>query len=174
MGDMSSPHLGNMDDVRRNLGGGGRGGGSTFVVVVLVIAVAIGFWYLATHRTPEVADKKPETAKPALEPPKSEKVQQAAAAKSPTELPGPNVIGEPQKPAPEAQKALEAPKLTPTTTASGAVGKPAVAKPEAPKPEQKKAEPQKPKPHKPAAPAHKDEPVRLPHLPSPPPADDNP
>ena len=162
-GDFSSPALGELDDARRNLGGGGRGGGSTFVVVMLVIAVAVGFWYLATHRTPDaVADKKPETAKPALEPPKS------ATATKPTELPNPAAVGEPQKPSPAAQKALEPPKDKPPV----AEVKPA-DKGDA-KTEAKSEKPATPKPpvHKPAV--HKEEPVQLPHLPTPPPPDDSP
>jgi eukaryotic-like serine/threonine-protein kinase len=152
MGDLSSSKMGNYEDVRRNLGGGGRGGGSTMVVVFLVLAVAAGFWYIATHKStadsspPTVTEqKKPETAKPALEPPKPE------PAKPPTELPSPAAVGEPQKPTLEAQKALEPPKTPP-----------------------EKVEAQKPKPpaHKTAA--KKEEPVRLPHLPTPPPPDDAP
>ncbi|HEX6836037.1 MAG TPA: protein kinase [Polyangia bacterium] len=163
MGDLSSPQLGNMDDVRRNLGGGGRGGGSTFVVVLLVLAVAAGFWYLATHRgaatTAEQQKSAPATAaattRPALEPPKSPE-KQAGAAKKPTELPNPAAVGEPAKPSIEAQKALEPPKTAPSAVAQKPV--------EAPKP--------KPVVHKPV---HKEEaPVRLPHLPTPPPPDDNP
>ncbi|HEX8953048.1 MAG TPA: serine/threonine-protein kinase [Polyangia bacterium] len=178
MGDLSSPQLGNMDDVRRNLGGGGRGGGSTFVVVLLVLAVAAGFWYLATHRgssdaTAEQTGAAPATTKPAaLEPPKAPAPQAAAATapgKPPTELPSPAAIGEPGKPSLEAPKALEPPKTTApaatTTTATAPSGAKATAAAAVEKP--------KPKPpvHKPA---HKDEPVRLPHLPSPPPPDDSP
>jgi serine/threonine-protein kinase len=170
MGDLSSPQLGNMDDVRRNLGGGGRGGGSTFVVVLLVLAVAAGFWYLATHRGVDqaTADKKPETSKPALEPPKSA-AKQAEPPKKPTELPNPAAVGEPAKPSIEAQKALETPKTTPPTEQKAAEAKPAETKPV-----EAKVEKPKPKPvvHKPV---HKEEePVRLPHLPTPPPPDDNP
>jgi eukaryotic-like serine/threonine-protein kinase len=161
IGDLSSPRLGSYEDERRSVGGGGRGGGSTFVVVLLVLAVAAGFWYLATHRGSGEVDKKPETAKPALEPPKSP-AKQAEAAKPPTELPSPAALGEPDKPSIEAQKALEAPKTESTAPA--------------PKPEPKKVEAEKPKPkpvvHKPAH--REEEPVRLPHLPTPPPPDDNP
>jgi len=162
MGDLSSPQLGNMDDVRRNLGGGGRGGGSTFVVVLLVLAVAAGFWYLATHRTSSATATSnppattPATTKPALEPPKSAAKQ---AEKKPTELPNPAAVGEPAHPSQEAKKALEPPKAPPSAVA------------------QKPAEEFKPKPvvHKPVhKTVHEEEPVRLPHLPSPPPPDDNP
>jgi tRNA A-37 threonylcarbamoyl transferase component Bud32 len=146
MGDLSSSNMGKYDDVRRAIGGG-RGGGSKAVVVLLVLAVAVGFWYIATHRssTTDTAavteQKKPETAKPALEPPK--------AAAKPTELPSPAAVGEPQKPTIAAQKALEPPKVAPP-----------------------KVEAPKPVVHKPVV--KKEEPVRLPHLPSPPPPDDAP
>lgn len=155
MGDLSSPNLGSYDDVHRNIGGG-RGGGSTAVIVLLVLAVAAGFWYLAFYRghgddkqqaAAATTATKPETAKPALEPPKSATTTTAA---KPTELPSPAAVGEPQKPTIAAQKALEPPKAAP--------------KPEA----VKKAEAPKPKPHK------VEEPVRLPHLPTPPPPDDQP
>ncbi|MGZ3443107.1 MAG: serine/threonine protein kinase, partial [Polyangia bacterium] len=112
MGELSSPQMGNYDDVRRNLGGGGRGGGSTFVVVLLVLAVAAGFWYLATHRSSDAEhDKAAGTAKPALEPPKK-----PVQAQKPSELPNPPnpaATGEPAKPSIEAQKALEPPKQEP-------------------------------------------------------------
>jgi eukaryotic-like serine/threonine-protein kinase len=186
MGDLSSPQLGNMDDVRRNLGGGGRGGGSTFVVVLLVLAVAFGFWYVATHRGADeaTADKKAETSKPALEPPKSA-AKQAEPPKTPTELPNPAAVGEPGKPSIEAQKALEAPKTTTATEAKpgetkpgetkAGEAKPGEAKPVESKPAEANVEKPKPKPvvHKPA-PHRDEEPVRLPHLPTPPPPDDNP
>jgi len=172
MGDLSSPHLGNMEDVRGNLGGGGRGGGSTVVVVVLVLAVAAAFWYLATHRGGDGAGQPEKAAatRPALEPSKTSATQ--APAKPPTELPNPAALAEPAKPTIGAQKGLEPPK-----TAAAGDGKPAAgdgkpaaadkagaaAKPEAAKP--------KPKPVHKAV--HKEEPVRLPHLPTPPPPDDN-
>jgi hypothetical protein len=168
MGELSSPQLGNYDDVRRNLGGGGRGGGSTFVVVLLVLGVAAAFWYLAIHRKGDAVtaeQQKAETAKPALEPPKK-----PASAAKPSELPNPPnpaATGEPAKPSIEAQRALEPPKQP---------AKPeAPPKAEAPKATTPKAETHKPKPpvHKPAAP-HKEEPVTLPHLPTPPPPDDQP
>jgi serine/threonine-protein kinase len=150
--EFSSPQMGELDDARRNLGGGGRGGGSSYVIFVLVLAVAVGFWYLATHRTSDTgADKKPETTKAAIEPAKST----APKMQQPTELPNPTPVGTP--PSTVTQKKTEA-KSEP--------------KPE-PKPETK-AEAPKPKPpvHKPAV--HKEEPVQLPHLPTPPPADDSP
>jgi len=154
MGEISAP----MDDARRNLGGGGRGGGSRFVVVTLVLAVALGFWYLATHRGAGNAtvDKKGDVAKAALEPPKS------AKSDKPTELPSPATVGEAAKPSADAKKALEPPKASgqPSTAPSTTT--------------EKKAEAPRPKPVHKAAPAKKEEPVRLPHLPSPPPPDDNP
>jgi serine/threonine-protein kinase len=170
MGDMSSPQLGNYDDVRRNLGGGGRGGGSTAVIVVLVLAVAAGFYFLATHTSekkdgdqPPVAEqKKPDVAKPALEPPKA-----SGAATKPLELPNPAALGEPAKPSIEAQKALEPPKVPPAESATPAV---ADKKPEA-KPAPKVDRP-RPKPSRPVE--HADAPVKLPHLPTPPPPDDAP
>jgi serine/threonine-protein kinase len=168
MGDLSSPRLGSYDDERRReIGGSGRGGGSRFIVVLLVIAVAAGFWYLATHRGSQPQAEgtpPPATTKPALEPPKSAEKQ--AEVKSPTELPNPSAVGEPQKPSVEAQKALEPPKTPPSGAAPKAT--PPVV-------EQKKAaEAPKPKPPVKKPPVHKDEPVRLPHLPTPPPADDTP
>jgi eukaryotic-like serine/threonine-protein kinase len=181
MGEFSSPSLGNIDDVRRNLGGGGRGGGSTAVIVLLVLAVAAGFYYLATHRSSEpaatdnkAAATKPDTAKPALEPPKTATTAAPATTATPAtpgdkpnELPNPAAVGEPKKPSIEAQKALEAPKTPekPAAAATKTETKPAAT------PEKAEAKP-KPKPvHKPAA---KEEPVRLPHLPTPPPPDDQP
>jgi len=152
MGEISSPMD---DDARRNLGGGGRGGGSRFVVITLVLAVALGFWYLATHRGAgdTTADKKPDTANAVLEPPKSTKPDK------PSELPNPAAVGEPAKANAEQKKALEPPKAEP------AKAEPAKAE---------KAEAPKPKPVAKPKPAKKEEPVRLPHLPSPPPPDDNP
>jgi serine/threonine protein kinase len=170
MGELSSPQLGNYDDVRRNLGGGGRGGGSTFVIVLLVLAVAAGFWYLAIHRSgDDETTQKAATAKPALEPPKK-----PATATKPSELPNPPnpaAIGEPAKPSIEAQKALEAPKQPSAVSHQPSAPEPKQpeVKVERPKPEAHKPQPQ---PHKPAV--HKDEPVKLPHLPTPPPPDDQP
>ncbi len=163
MGELSSPQLGNYDDVRRNMGGGGRGGGSTFVIVALVLAVAAAFWFLATRHgsSDEAANKPAPAAKPAGEPTK------AQAQKAPSELPNPAAIGEPAKPvvkAVEAPKTVGAPKTAPEPKAEAAAAAPETQAPkaEAPKP--------KPKPHK----VHKEEPVSLPHLPMPPPPDDNP
>jgi len=171
MGELSSPHMGDMEDARRNLGGGGRGGGSRMVIVVLVIAVAVGFWYLATHRTPDLtADKN----KPADTSRAATQAAQTPPTK-PTELPNPAVVGaakasgEAHKPVATAQKTeakteakSDAPKAETKAEATKTDAKPEAAKVEKPKPV-----------HKPAV--HKDEePVRLPHLPSPPPPDDNP
>jgi hypothetical protein len=160
MGELSSPQLGNYDDVRRNLGGGGRGGGSTFVIVLLVLAVAAGFWYLAIHRSGDDETQKAATAKPALEPPKK-----PATATKPSELPNPpnpTAIGEPAKPSIEAQKALEAPKQQP----SGVSHQPSAPETKQPAP---KVDRPKPEAHKPQP-----QPVKLPHLPTPPPPDDQP
>jgi hypothetical protein len=169
MGDLSSPHLGTMDDVRRNLGGGGRGGGSRFVVIALVVAVALGFWYLATHRGADTTadNKKPETAKPAVEPPKADKPA------TPTELPNPSGLsGEAAKPTSAPEVKTDA-KPEAKTEAKKALEMPKSPEAKSAKPETeptKKAEAPRPKPK----PAHKEEPVRLPHLPTPPPPDDNP
>ncbi|MCU1279765.1 MAG: serine/threonine protein kinase, partial [bacterium] len=175
MGELSSPQLGNYDDVRRNLGGGGRGGGSTFVIVVLVLAVAVGFWYLATHRGSDgVADKKPETTRPVLEPPKA---PLKAQAKPPSELPNPSAVGEPAKPAIDAQKALEPPKADAKTADAKIEAKSTAAKPDArseAKATAPKAAPPQHKPKPAPRPSHKEEPVKLPHLPTPPPPDDQP
>ena len=174
MGDLSSPRLGSYDDERRReIGGSGRGGGSRFIVVLLVIAVAAGFWYLATHRgTQQAEGTPPATTKPALEPPKSPAKQAAAAAKSPTELPSPAAVGEPQKATAEEKKALEPPKA-PASGEAKTAEKAAPNNEEKKAAEEKKAEAPKPKPVKKPV-VHKEEPVRLPHLPSPPPPDDNP
>ena len=172
MGDLSSPHMGDMEDARRNLGGGGRGGGSTMVIVALVVAVAVGFWYLATHRTPDLtADKsKPaDTTKAA-----------ATTPSKPTELPSPAAVAETPKATGAAQKAVEtAQKSEAKTEAKSDAPKGDATKPEAktePKGDAKAeaAKVDKSKPvHRPVV--HKEEePVRLPHLPTPPPPDDSP
>jgi serine/threonine-protein kinase len=181
--------LGEFDEGRRNMGGGGRGGGSTFVIFVLVLAVAAGFWYLATHRERSADEPKTTvTAKGALEAPKQPADKAAATRKTPNELPNPAAVGEPAKPGVAAQKALEPPKQKPAGEAAAAANGTHATKPEpqsGAKPEPKSAkseadsdvEAPKPKPHRPAAhvahPTH-EEPVTLPHLPSPPPPDDNP
>jgi eukaryotic-like serine/threonine-protein kinase len=165
MGDMSSPQLGNYDDVRRNLGGGGRGGGSTFVVVLLVVAVAAAFWYLAIHRGSSDGEQKTETAKPAIEPSKT-----VAPAQKPSELPNPpnpTTAGEPPKPAVNSVPTpMAAPVAKPITNPM--TKPPTNVEPKGTTEAHKPAPP----PHKPAA--HKDEPVKLPHLPTPPPPDDQP
>jgi serine/threonine-protein kinase len=176
------------DDARRNLGGGG-GGGTRFIVVGLVIAVAVGFWWLRGHMKPEQPPAQPGASAP----------QPSVGAPG---TPTPPVTGNPppaakpeEKPAAPAAE-LPAPGTAPTTAPAGehtdestatkppAAGKtgaatppPAAPKPEA-KPEPKAAAKPAPKPAaKPAKPAPKphptEQPVKLPHLPSPPPADDN-
>jgi len=162
LGDLSSTQMGNFEDVRRNLGGSGKG--FTFIIMFLIIAVAFTFWYLRRNSAPEesATAAKPavtETPKPGEKP--AEVQKPAEAAKS----------AEAAKPVVEAAKpVVEAPK--PVVEAA----KPVV---EAPKPAAKPAQAPKPvaaKPTKHSAPApHKSEPQRaLPHLPTPPPPDENP
>ncbi len=172
LGDLSSTQLGNFEDVRRNLGGGGKG--TTFNVIALVLAVAAGFYLLRRTAKPE---GPAATATP------------AAATATPAAAPGPAVVAPPA--------AAPKPVVTPLAAKPVEPGKPEVAapvvaapaalpveptkpeaKPEAaPKPEAPKPEPARPKhvaapnPHKaPKAEPHK----TLPHLPTPPPPDNDP
>ncbi|MDB4968452.1 MAG: serine/threonine protein kinase [Myxococcales bacterium] len=169
MGDLSSPQLGEYDDVRRNLSGGGRGGGSRGVIVVLVLAVAIGFYFLATHtggKSTAEEQKKPPTVTPALEAPKP-----SGVATKPLELPNPAAIGEPAKPTLEAQKALEPPKSAPAVDKTQATVVDKKAEPTPSKADKPHPKPQ-PQVHKPAVQA--ETPAQLPRLPTPPPPDDAP
>jgi serine/threonine-protein kinase len=175
LGDLSSTQLGNFEDVRRNLGGGGKG--TTVIVVLLVVAVAVGFWALQrnshdeTAKTGETveAPKNPTVeAKPpiveAKPPEKPLEKQIEKPAERPAEVPAPAIAEKP------AEKPAVTPVVTPIVTP--------VVKPLAEKPPEKAPEKsvEKPRPHvasKPSKP--KSEPQRaLPHLPTPPPADDNP
>jgi eukaryotic-like serine/threonine-protein kinase len=159
LGDMSSTTMGNYDDVRRNLGGSGKG--TTVIVVLLVIAVAVGFYVLRQRSHPEETPAaaatvpKPEAAKPEAAKPEPPKPEVPAVAAKP-------VAAKPEAAKPEAAKPEAA--------------KPVAAKPEAARPEAAKPVAAKPAAAKPAKPAKpKSEPARsLPHLPTPPPPDDNP
>jgi serine/threonine-protein kinase len=171
-GDLSNETAA-FDGARRNLGGGGPRG-TTFVVFALIAAVAVGFWYLRGHLSPEAAPAQPGASAP---PPT---VHAAPAPEQAT----------PPKPAPEAPPAAAATEK-PTEKPAELENPPAVAKPAAPAPapaplkpvEAAKPAPEKPHPtaarpsHKPAP--HKPTPAKhepadrpLPHLPTPPPADD--
>jgi hypothetical protein len=164
MGDLSSPSLGSYEDQRRNMGGGGgRGGGSTVVVVLLVVFVAFGFWFLALRNggteTPKTVTAEPTPAGPTTTAPSGVAAKPAKAVK-PTELPAPSLSADSAKPS--TAPAVAAPAATPPVAAAAA--KP--AKPEA------KAEAKHSTHHAPKPTGHG--PVNLPHLPSPPPPDDNP
>ncbi|HEY7954386.1 MAG TPA: serine/threonine-protein kinase [Polyangia bacterium] len=161
--DLSSPQLGNVDDVRRNLGGGG--GGMTFVAIALVIAVAFGFWYL---RQRSAAANQPPPALPIAGAP-------PATAPTPTEAPS----------APANAKPAAAPKSPVTHPAHPTVAAPAVAAPSAAAPAPEAAPVKTPaapkaatshpaKPHHVHHHAKSEGAVSLPRLPSPPPPDDAP
>jgi serine/threonine-protein kinase len=164
MGDLSSP-----GEERRKFGGGGRGGGSTAVVVLLVLAVAFGFWFLATRNSGPATKADAPTAAPpsgaaAIAPATGEAAAEKdkPAATNPAAEPSKSAAaGEPAKTAPAVKPGAELPSPGPLADKPSET-KPAVAKPKAAAPVAK------PKPK------HKDEPVRLPHLPSPPPPDDSP
>jgi eukaryotic-like serine/threonine-protein kinase len=166
MGEVPLATAGNLEEVRR-MGGGGRGSGSTVVVVLLIVAVAAIFYLATSHSgdgkpntTPSPATATPAATQTTVTTPAKpiEKPNTKIEAKRPSELPAPTVSDTPKPsdtPQPEATKpAAEA-------------AKPA----DAPKPvAEKKVD--HPKPH--AKPHHEPKPVALPHLPSPPPPDDNP
>jgi serine/threonine protein kinase len=163
MGDLSSPSLGSYEDQRRNMGGGGgRGGGSTVVVVLLVVAVAVGFWFLATRNGGEAQKATPPPAAPAATASSgiAAKPAKPKAAAKPTELPAPSLTAEPAKPSSPPSGVAVKPTVTPSAPVAAASDKPA------------KAEAKHPAHHAPKPGAHG--PVNLPHLPSPPPPDDNP
>ncbi|HEX4459429.1 MAG TPA: serine/threonine-protein kinase [Polyangia bacterium] len=160
MGDLSSPSLGSYEDQRRTRGGGGgRGGGSTVVVVLLVVAVAFGFWFFATRSGGESAASKttapttttpPATATATTPSGVAAKPAKPAKTMKPTELAVPSVNGDTAK--------------TPATPASSTK----VATTDKPV----KAEPKHHEHHAAKPTAHGA--VGLPHLPTPPPPDDNP
>ncbi len=160
-GDLSTSHMQAYDDVRRNLGGGG--GGMKYVVFFLIVAVAVGFWYLRGHMPGEpAAAAPPVVTSPAAAPGSPKEPKEPAVVPAPTVVEVPKPV-EPHKPSPTVTElpAPEPPK--PAVVAPKPVAKP---RPVAHKPA--------PKPHKPAAkpsPAPSDRP--LPHLPSPPPAEDD-
>jgi serine/threonine-protein kinase len=162
LGDMSSTSMGNYDDVRRNLGGGGKG--TTVIVVLLVVAVAVGFYVLRNRAHPEETPAAAATTPKTTEPTEPTKPDVPAVAAKPE--PAKPVAAKPEPAKPEAAKPEAAKPVAPVAA------KPEPAKPEAAKPVEKpKAHPvAAPKPAKP-----KSEPSRaLPHLPTPPPPDDNP
>jgi serine/threonine-protein kinase len=162
------------DDARRNLGGGG-GGGMKFIVIGLIVAVAFGFWWLRGHMTPESTPAQPGASAPqptvgaagtpapaptGNPPPPTSETKPVEAAK-PAELPKPEAPeAKPAEAKPSEAKPAAAPK-------PAAEAKPAVAaKPTKPAPHAKPAPPPK---HHAAEPAQ----TKLPHLPTPPPADDD-
>jgi len=159
------------DDVRRNLGGGG-GGGMKFIVIGLVLAVGFAFWWLRGHMSPEAPPQPgasapqpsvgvPGSAPPPVAgnpPPKTEPIAKPSAPpgasvdENANVNAGANVNAKPEAATPEPAK--------PAPTVEKPTPKPAVAKPK-PAPA--------PKHHAPGP-----EPARaLPHLPTPPPADED-
>ncbi len=156
MGDLSSPSLGSYEDQRRTRGGGGgRGGGSTVVVVLLVVAVALGFWFFATRNGGESEAQKAAPAAPATPAPAAT----SGVAAKPAKAPKPTEIAVPSVGA-DAPKATPLTPATPTPPAVAATDKSA-------KPEPKHSSHHTSKPASHGA-------VSLPHLPTPPPPDDNP
>ncbi len=161
MGDLSSTQLGNFEDVRRNLGGGGKG--TTFIVIFLVFAVAAGFWLL--RRNHDEAPTAPAT--PVAAPPPTPPVTKPAVAKPIEAKPAePKPVVTPLAAKPVEPVAPVAPK--PAEVAPPAKPEPVAAKPVAAKPKHESSKRQ-------AAEAKGPEPDKaLPHLPTPPPPDDNP
>ena len=79
-----------------------------FVIFVLVLAVAAGFWYLATHRGSD--GDAATTGDGQARAPRRKAAAKPGAAHAPTELPNPAAIGETGKPASGAHKAAGAAK----------------------------------------------------------------
>jgi serine/threonine-protein kinase len=146
IGDLSSPQLGNYEDVRRNLGG--KGSGALKVVIVgLVLAVAAAFWFLTSHSPPPPAETPTTQPDKPVDHPK------------PTEAPKVADPTRPPEPAKEGAKLVDSPK--PTEQAK---------EPPKPVPENEGVKAEKHHPHHaPVAPA----PRPLPRLPTPPPPEDS-